>query len=225
MPRYGCRSPPRGRCVWRVSLGVQSRPHLRPSVLRYPSFFFLRGTPLKFFRKFQMNEWKNMKFCMSALRRMTQEGQLLSWIYRRLLNGFKRGLLCRSCKLLVEGMARILFLVISINFPPERKIRIERKNSRFTLYFNVFWRKNQLQIWKHRPLFALNTCVCPTPSPNSFSVSSKQLFSPNLQCSLKSSKIGWWQTFFKIICSIYFERFYRIDRTRFFGDFGLHSRP
>ena len=70
-----------------------------------------------------------------------------------------------------------------------------------------------MQIKKHRVIpSAPTTYVCPTPSSNSFSVWSKRQFSDNLQCRVKPSKYGGGR-FFKIICSVYFERFNRIDRT------------
>ena len=70
-----------------------------------------------------------------------------------------------------------------------------------------------MQIKEHRVIpSAPTTYVCPTPSSNSFSVWSKRQFSDNLQCRVKPSKYGGGR-FFKIICSVYFERFNRIDRT------------
>ena len=50
------------------------------------------------------------KIVRRALRRLTQEGQLWSSIYRQLLGGFKRGLLCRLRKLLAECKALRVFL-------------------------------------------------------------------------------------------------------------------
>ena len=125
MPGCGCPSPPRGRRVWWLSLGVQSRPHLRPSA-RYAFgrpfcfiifFFPFPRNTLRFSRiSHDLIIWKNV---CRAIRRMTHEGQLWSWISRRLFDGFKRGLRCRLRKLLAESKAGILFLVMSNYSPPE----------------------------------------------------------------------------------------------------------
>ena len=156
---------------------------------------------------------------------MTQEGQLLTWISRRLLDGFKRGLLCHSRKLLVEGKPRILFLFMSNSSRPERyawNVKIQGFPN-ILPYFDVKFHCRLKNI-ESSPLFAPTTGVSPTPSSNSFSVSSKHQFSGSLQCSLKPSKLGGG----RFLQNSVFILFWTVLSNRpdmFFGHFGLHSRP
>ena len=162
-----------------------------------------------------------MEKCLLCPPKNDSRGPNFELNYRRLLDGFKRGLPCRSRRLPAEGMARNFFPSRFKQFSP-REIRIEHKKTRFPLPFSVRIHCRLKHIVSS-PLFAPTTCVCPTPSPNSSSVSTIQQFSANLLQILKRSKQGGGTFFSNLFVPFILNSF--IEQDTIFGDFGLLSRP
>ena len=142
MPGCGCPSPPRGRRVWWLSLGVQSRPHLRPSA-RYAFgrpfcfiifFFPFPRNTLRFSRiSHDLIIWKK---CMSCYPKDDSRGPTLElnfssaiwWIQARVALPFAQTTSGEQGRHFVSGHVKLL---------SPRMIRIERENSSFPLYFDV----------------------------------------------------------------------------------------